>query len=105
MAKATIHTLSDGTTLRVCVVRGIVGTEFREVPSRKRKAGSLMRIDNRMYLVCGKSLVPCTNPDFEYARDDKQGAELAMKFFVEAAESCIAEAKREGIPVERCYGV
>lgn len=99
------HTLSDGTTIRVRIVRGIVGTEYREVPSRKRKANAMLRIDRSMYSVVGPkaALVPVRHPDYAYASTDAEGARKALAFFVEVAESCIKHAREEGIPVEQCY--
>ncbi|MCC3766468.1 hypothetical protein [Streptomyces sp. UNOC14_S4] len=103
---ASTHTLSDGTTIRVRTIKGIVGTEYREIPSRKRKAGSLLRIDNKMFALFGpeKMLVPIQHPDYAYAATDAAGARKALAFFVEAAEGCIKHANEEGIPVEECYG-
>ncbi|MCY0955823.1 hypothetical protein [Streptomyces sp. H27-H5] len=100
----TKHTLSDGTTLGIRVVGLIVGEEYLEVPSRKRKAGSLMRIDKSMYLMAAKNLVPIRHPDYSYAESRKAARELALRFFVQSAEGCIEEAAKEGIPVEQCYG-
>lgn len=100
----TAHRLSDGTTLAIRTDRGIAGTTFTEVPSRKRPAGTLMRIDRRMYLVLRKQLVPITHPDYEYAADDKQGAAKALAFFTDSAESCIQHAAEQGIDVADCYG-
>lgn len=100
----TKHTLSDGTTLGIRVVPLIMGEEYREVPSRKRRAGALVRIDTSMYLVAAKNLVPIRHPDYSFAGNRKAARELALRFFVESAEGCIEEAAREGIPVEQCYG-
>jgi hypothetical protein len=99
------HTLSDGTTISVKVVRGIVGTEYREVPSRKRKANTMLRIDNRMYALFGpkQAMIPVRHPDYEYASTEAEGARKALAFFVEGAEACIKHAAEEGISVEDCY--
>ena len=104
--KNETHTLSDGTTIKVRSVKSIIGTEYREVPSRKRTAGTMLRIDSRMYMIFGpkQSLVPVRHPDYEYASTDAEGARKALAFFVEAAEGCIKEAAEQGIPVEQCYG-
>ena len=101
-----IHKLSDGTTITVRTVRGIIGTEFQEVPSRKRKANTMIRIDSRMYCLIGprKDMIPVRHPEYSYAGSDAEGARKALAFFVECAEGCIAEAAKEGIPVEQCYG-
>lgn len=101
------HRLSDGTTINVRSIKGLIGTEYREVPSRKRKAGVMMRIDNRMYVILGprKSLVPVRHPDYGYAGSDTEGARVALALFVEAAEGCIKHAQEEGIPVEQCYSI
>lgn len=103
---ADTHTLSDGTTIRVRVSKGLIGTEYREMPSRNLRAGAMLRIDRRMYVIAGPNndLVPVQHPDYEYATTDTEGARKALAFFVEAAESCIKHAQEEGIPVERCYG-
>lgn len=105
MAKAKLHTLSDGTTIKIRVERGIIGTVFHEVPSRKRKSGALLRMGNRMCLLVkdGKDFVPIRHPDYEYAADDKAGADAALRFFVDSAEATIKHAAEEGIPVEDCY--
>ncbi|MFI8815703.1 MULTISPECIES: hypothetical protein [unclassified Streptomyces] len=100
------QTLSDGTTVRVKVERATIGTHFHEVPSRKRKANSMLRMGNSMFAVVGprQDLIPVRHPDYEYASTDDEGARKALAFFVECAESCIKEAKRERISVEQCYG-
>lgn len=104
MGLTKAHTLSDGTTLRVRIRTSIAGTFFTEVPSWERKTSTMMRLDTRMFILAAKHLVGITHPDYSYAEDDKAGAEIAMKFFVECAESCIAEALKEGIPVAAMYG-
>ena len=97
--------LSDGTYIRVRVERTIAGTYFHEVPSRKRKASSMLRLGNHMFGLFGprRDLVPIRHSDYEYARTDDEGARKALAFFAEGAESCIKEAEKEGIPVEHCY--
>jgi hypothetical protein len=97
--------LSDGTTIRVKVERTIAGTFFREIPSRKRKATSMMRLGHSMFAIVGprQDLIPVRHPSYEYAASDDDGARKALAFFVECAESCIKEAEKEGIPVEQCY--
>jgi hypothetical protein len=99
------ETLSDGTTVRVKVQRTIAGTYFHEVPSRKRKANSMMRLGTSMFAICGprQDLVPVSNSKYDYAGSDDDGARKALAFFVECAEGCIKEAEKEGIPVEQCY--
>lgn len=101
-----IHTLSDGTTIRVSMSKSIIGTEYREIPSRKRKANTMLLMDGKMFAVFGpkKALIPVRHPDYQHASSDAEGARKALAFFVECAEGCIKEAKREGIPVEQCYG-
>ncbi|MBF9135287.1 hypothetical protein I0C86_41285 [Plantactinospora sp. S1510] len=103
---AKVHTLSDGTTIRVRIERGIVGSVYHEVPSRKRPGGRLMRVDSHMFLLAGKrdDMVPVSHPDYAYAADDTAGAALALRFFVEGAESIIREATKDGLPVEQYYG-
>lgn len=97
--------LSDGTTIRVKVERTIAGTYFREVPSRKRKANSMMRLGNQMFTILGprQDLIPVRHPNYDYASSDDAGARKALAMFVEVAESCIKHAEEEGIPVEQCY--
>ncbi|MFF9649710.1 hypothetical protein [Streptomyces sp. NPDC014622] len=99
--------LSDGTTVHVKVERTIAGTFFREVPSRKRKANSMMRIGNHMFAIVGprQDLIPVRHPSYEYAASEDEGARKALAFFTECAEGCIKEAEKEGIHVEQCYGV
>ncbi|MEW1547544.1 hypothetical protein [Streptomyces tsukubensis] len=106
MGKNT-HTLSDGTTIRVQSVKTIIGTEYREVPSRKRKANKMLRMDGRMYAAFGpkETLIPVRHPDYAYASTDADGARKALAFFVECAEGCIKQAAQEGIPVEQCYSL
>lgn len=105
MSLTAPHTLSDGTTLRVRTVRTPAGTHYYEMPSRKRPTGShLMRLDGPMFLVTTEQLIPIRHPDYSYASTDKIGAEVALRFFVDGAESCIKEAEKEGIPVEQMYG-
>lgn len=98
-----IHTLSDGTTIKVKVIRELVGTRFVEIASRKRTTTTIMRIDGPMYLVTREQLVPISHPSYGYASTDIKGAELALAFFVDSAESCIAHAAEEGIDVSECY--
>ncbi|MFG3223288.1 hypothetical protein ACGF07_00710 [Kitasatospora sp. NPDC048194] len=96
-------TLTDGTTLKIRTERGITGTVYREIPSRQRPAGSLMRIGNTMHLVTRGYLTPIVPDRWSRAADDKEGAAIALAFFTESAEACIEHAKAEGIPVEQCY--
>lgn len=105
--KLNVHTLSDGTTIRVQVQRTIAGTFFHEVPSRKRKGNSMMLLGTQMFALFGprQELIPVRHPDYSYASDDKEGAKKALAFFVDCAEGCIAEAEKEGIPVEKCYSL
>lgn len=104
MSLSKPHRLSDGTTVRVRTVRTIAGTYFEEVPSRTRKASTLYRLGTSMFVVFNGDLARITNPDYAYADDDKSGAALALRFFVDGAEACIAEAAKEGLPVEAMYG-
>lgn len=104
------HKLSDGTTMRIRMRRTIAGTYFEEVHSLKgrQKFGSLWRLDTAMFFIPGgvdRDYVPgrITNPDYGYARDDKHGMEVALKFFVDSAEACIQEAAKEGLPVISMY--
>ncbi|PPT14834.1 hypothetical protein [Streptomyces cinnamoneus] len=98
-------TLTDGTTLKIRIERGIAGTVFREVPSRQRPAGSLMRIGTAMHLVTRSHLTPIVPDRWASAADDAEGAEIALAFFTESAEACIEHASAEGIPVEQCYSI
>jgi hypothetical protein len=99
------HTLSDGTTISVRTQRTIAGTFFHEVPSRKRKASSLYLLDTQMFALFGprQDMIPVRHPDYSYAKDDKEGARVALAMFVDGAEACIREAEKEGLPVERMY--
>lgn len=74
-----------------------------ELPSRKRPGGQLMRLGDHMFLIMRSHIVPIRHPDYEYASTDKAGAELALRFFVDSAEACIAESLREGYPIEDNY--
>ncbi|AXK35783.1 hypothetical protein DVA86_27280 [Streptomyces armeniacus] len=100
------HTLSDGLTICFRAVDGIIGTAYREVQSRPRKASSLLCIDGHMYGVFGPrgDLVPVQHADYAYAATNAEGARKALAFFIEAAESCIKHAAEQGVPVEECYG-
>lgn len=99
------QTLSDRTTIRVKVERTIIGTYFHEIPSRKRKANTMIRIGHQMYSVIGprQSLIPVSHPEYSVAYSDDAAARIALAMFVEVAESCIKHAEEEGIPVEQCY--
>jgi hypothetical protein len=105
MPKKNEHKLSDGTTIRVQTQRTIAGTFFHEVPSRKRKANQMMLLGTQMFTIFGprQDMIPVRHPDYSYARDDKEGARVALAMFVDVAESCIKHAAEEGIPVEQCY--
>jgi hypothetical protein len=98
------HTLSDGTTIRIRTRRTLVGTVYEEVPSRKRKAVTFIRLGSRMCMVFGSDLLPIENPDYAYASSDASGAEKALRFCLDSAEATIKHAAEEGIPVEDCYG-
>lgn len=98
-------TLSDGTTVAIRVTRTIAGTVYDEVPSRKRPGAQLMRLDSSMLLVFGSQLVPISHPSYSYASTDEAGADVALAFCVEGAESCIVEAAKWDIPVEQCYSL
>ena len=65
----------------------------------------MVRIDTHMYLVAGDHLVPITNDRFSYAATNTKGAAVALAFCVESAEGVIAEAAKDGLPVEEYYGV
>jgi len=97
------HTLTDGTTIKVRTERTIAGTVYTELPSRKRAGSQLMRLGDHMFLVMRTQLVPIRHPAYEYAGTDKAGADLALAFFVESAESCIAESLAQGYPIEDNY--
>ena len=97
------HRLSDGTTIKVRTERTIAGTYFTEVPSRKRKGATFMLLDHHMFLMFGKHIVPITNDAYRYAENDKAGAALALAFGVDSAEAVIAEAAKDGLPVEDYY--
>lgn len=58
-----------------------------------------------MFLTMHGQLIPISHPDYSHASTDAAGADLALRFFVEGAESCIAHAAEQGIAVEQCYGV
>ena len=105
MTSTRTHTLSDQTTIRIRRRTGIIGTEFQELPSRNRKAGTMLRIGDRMYLVLGprQDLVPVSNPDYQHAKSNAEGERKALAFFVQAAEDCIKHAAEHRIPVEDCY--
>lgn len=99
-------TLSDGTTITVRTATDLLGGNlYTEVPSRKRPGSALYRLDGRMFLLMRDRHVPIDHADYRYAATPKDGADVALRFFVEGAESCIAEAAREGLPVEAMYGV
>lgn len=98
-------TLSDGTTLKVRIERGIATTVYHEVPSRDRPAGSMVRIDSGMYLVVQGHLYPVMVDRYSHAGNDAEGAEIALAFFTESAEACIEHAQVEGIPIEQCYSL
>ena len=103
MTTGKAHTLTDGTTIKVRAERTIAGTYYTELPSRNRPGSQLMRLDDHMFLITRRNIVPIRHPSYEYAYTDKAGAELAMAFFVDSAESCIAESMREGYPIEDNY--
>jgi hypothetical protein len=107
MPKKYEQKLSDNTTIRVKVQRTIAGTYFHEVPSRKRKPNSMMRLGNSMFALFGprQDMIPVRHPEYEYAASDDDGARKALAFFVECAESCIKEAEKEGLPVEKMYSL
>jgi len=99
-----LHTLSDGTTLRIKATRTLIGTQLTEVPSRKRPAGSLLWDDGRMYLLTRNGgMHKISHPDYAYASDVKAATAVALAFFIDAAEDTIKHATEEGIPVEDCY--
>lgn len=99
------HVLSDGTTIRIKTRRTIAGTFYDEIPSRKRNRVTFMRLANHMFIVVnGKDLFRITNPNYEYAGTDADGAAAALRFCVDSAESVIEHARQEGISVQDCYG-
>jgi len=97
------HRLSDGTTISIKTTRTIAGTYFTEVPSRKRSGATFMLLDHHMFLIFGESIVPITNDRYTYAAGIKDGAAKALDFCVVGAESTIAEAAEDGLPVEDYY--
>lgn len=108
MALSKPHKLSDGNTMRVRIRRTIAGTYFEEIHSLKDRQDqqSLWLLDTTMFLVLKQNPnrpIPISHPDYKYARDDKHGAEVAMRFFVDGAESCIEEARKEGLPTIAMY--
>ena len=104
MSTTKAHTLTDGTTIKVRTQRTIAGQAiYTELPSRKRSGSQLMRLGDHMFLVGRRHLVSISHPKHEYASTDKAGAELALAFFVDSAEACIAESLREGYPIEDNY--
>ena len=103
MAAIKAHRLSDGTTIKVRTERTIAGTYYTEVPSRKRPGSQLMTLGDHMFLIMRSHIVPIRHPKYEYASTDKLGAELALLFFVDSAEGVIAEAAKDGLPVEDYY--
>jgi hypothetical protein len=107
MALSKPHKLSDGNTMRVRTRRTIAGTYFEEVHSLKDRPHqhSLWLLGTSMFLVMANTSEPqsISNPDYSYARDNKHGAEVAMRFFVDGAESCIEEARKEGLPTISMY--
>jgi hypothetical protein len=105
MALTKPHTLSDGTTIRVRSSRGLVGTELTEVPSRKRPVtSSILWMDGGMYFMLRGSMHRITHPEYSSATSEKEAVAKALAFYVESAEGCIAEAAKEGLPVEDMYG-
>ncbi len=104
MALSKVHTLSDGTTLRVRSARGPIGTELTEVPSRKRPAtSSILWMDGGMYFQIRGQMHRISNDKYRYAETEKEAIEKALAFYVESAEGCIAEAAKEGLHVESMY--
>lgn len=102
------HTLSDGSTLRIRTgVNASGGVVLTEVPSRLRTAGSLLWLAGEhggpLYYISNRNLVPITHPDYRYAYDRAGAVLLALAFFVDSAEACIAHAAREGCLVSDCY--
>jgi len=102
-ASKNVHRLSDGTTVSIKTTRTIAGTYFTEVPSRKRKGATFMLLDHHMFLIFGENIVPITNDRYAYAEDDKDGAFKALTFCIDSAEGTIAEAAKDGMPVEDYY--
>lgn len=103
-AKKPTATLSNGDVITVKTERSIAGTYYREQVDRGRTTGTLMRLDGPMFYVpADGALIKIRNDKFAWAETDEKGAELALAFFVEGAESCIAEAEKEGIALEDCY--
>lgn len=97
--------LSDGTTLTIRTATDLLGGNlYTEVPSRKRPGGQMYRLDGHMFLLLRDQHVPVDHPDYRYAATARDGADVALRFFTEGAESCITEAAREGVPVEDMYG-
>jgi hypothetical protein len=103
-----VHTLSDGSTYTVRVVRGLAATEYVVRHSVIPTAGGvLMRLDGPMYLTgMGQkpaALIKIRHPEYEYASTEADGARIALAFFSDSYESTLRHAEEEGIPVRDCY--
>lgn len=97
--------LSDGTTITVRQTRTLIGTQFTEVHSVRREGRHpLLWMDGGMYALYGtRDMARIRHPDYSYAVNAAEAGRKALAFFVDAAESVIEQAKREGIPVGDCY--
>jgi hypothetical protein len=105
MATQLSHRLSDGTTITVRRSRTLIGTQFSEVHSvRGANKNALLWMDGGMYALYGdRDMMRINNPDYSYAPTEAEAGHMALKFFVDSAESVIEYAKAEGIPVADCY--
>ena len=104
MAAVKAHRLSDGTTISIKVQTDLSGTaHYTEVPSRRRQGCTFLRIGHHMYLVIHGDMVRITTPKYVYAASVREGAAKALAFCVDSAETVIAEAAKDGLPVEDYY--
>ena len=105
MATRLSQRLSDDTTITVRPSRTLIGTQFTEVHSvRGVGKNALLWMDGGMYALFGQGdMLRISNPDYSYAPTEAEAGRKALAFFVDSAESVIAHAKSEGIPVADCY--
>ncbi|MEU7905866.1 hypothetical protein [Actinoplanes sp. NPDC049118] len=105
MAARLSQRLSDGSTITVRRSRTLIGTTFTEVHSvRGVDKHALLWMDGGMYGLYGRGdLMRISHPDYSHAPNEAEAARKALAFYVDSAESVIAYAKTEGIPVADCY--
>jgi hypothetical protein len=100
----TKHENGDGTTFTVRTFREIVQSRYVVTHSTIPTAGgTLLRIDDRMFLVARGQLVPIRHPEYDRASADKAGADAALRFFADSYRDTLAHAEAEGIPVRDCF--